>query len=219
MAGEKDRSAKRGGVRRIRTRKSPPTPDEVDRLVARIVAAHPDPYAAMNAYPHGEGSGFERLLRQAFCHSLDGFINASLIRTNAKVGEGRFDIELPIDYRALKVEPLFRRWSESYGLLSLIIEGKNEKRRGSVSAFRQIKDYLATAGLGRVGILVCRSGHARTTMNRIYDEALRNEFLILPFSSVELQAMSRIPSARIPEWIHQQEVILKQRASLRYKRA
>ena len=143
----------------------------------------------LDACPVGDGHRYRDLVAEVLSGALGEIVDEPLARKEIPAAGGRGDIELPLRLEKLDEFPLWNRWERRYDIRSVIVETKNEKRRGRVEDVSQLAGYFNATKLGRFGILVARKGFSSRAMQNMTDIARDGSSLILPLDHEDLHQL------------------------------
>lgn len=166
--------------------------DASEVLDGAVEASLPRLWSAVTACPVGRGS----LYRDAVAELLPELFEDTFDTANRAIEIGncgaRIDVELPLRLEALKKLPLWDHWASQYGIRSVLVEVKNEKRKAGPEDAKQLIGDLTVAGRGDLGLLVARRGFSRNAIRYMSSVAKRGRYLVIPLSEATLEELIAI---------------------------
>lgn len=139
----------------------------------------------------GDGDRYEELVLSALLLIFGDLVDQENQGTQVEIGGGFADIELYFCDEMLVRIPYWSIWRTEYGIRSILVEVKNEKKKSQHKHVCQLKNYLELHKRGRFGLLVSRSGFSRNAFNTFkeYNESKenKNDYLLLPITHEDLK--------------------------------
>jgi len=139
----------------------------------------------------GDGDLYESMVMDVIGRILSGIVDCELARQQVPVAGGFCDIEFPICTEIPHGHRLWYEWIRYYEMRSLLVEVKNMAEKASYEDVSQLQGYLSGARMGRLGVLVSRSGFTSPALSRMSALASAHELLILPLDHDELKTLLR----------------------------
>ena len=142
----------------------------------------------LKSCPIGDGELYEHLVGDSIAKILYGIVDSAIAGQQISIGEGFCDIEFPICTEVIDKYPLWDRWCDQYNVKSILLEVKNMKKKAAYEDINQLEVYLRDGDFGKLGIIVSRSGFARSADSTIRSIAKKG-ILIIPISHEDLQLL------------------------------